>query len=106
VPTITKDYEPKVGLHIKTKGRLNATSLGIGYRGDGARADCYALAGDAVNGSTAYSTYWVSARNLRTQVKGYSAIGYTYFPGLSKVPAGFNREAKDTCWFKDKAGLY
>jgi hypothetical protein len=36
VPTITSDYLTTAGVHIKTKGRLNATSIGIGYLGQGA----------------------------------------------------------------------
>jgi hypothetical protein len=113
VPTITGNYVPSDGLHIKTKGRLNATSIGIGYPpGKGARTDCYAKSGDWVTRKYSWgsisSSIWASARDLDTQVKGYSSVVWTTFPDTltSNTPSGFVKESKDTCWFSGKAGLY
>jgi hypothetical protein len=112
VVTITGDYVASSGLYIKTKGRLNATNLGIGYPGQGAKADCYAMNGDWV--SRTYSngvvsaSIWASAKDLDTNVKGYSSVVWTTFPDLisSFPPSGFVMKSGDTCWFPGKVGLY
>ncbi|MDR1448321.1 MAG: hypothetical protein LBI63_05145 [Candidatus Ancillula sp.] len=83
VITINGDYT--AALHIKARARLNATSLGIGYPGHTWRSDCAALNGDAVEfpppnaGRT--TNVWLSARDLTTNVKGYSSAAYMFnFP--------------------------
>ncbi|MDR1448326.1 MAG: hypothetical protein LBI63_05170 [Candidatus Ancillula sp.] len=76
VITINGDY--KDALHIKIRGRLNSTSLGIGYPGHNWRSDCVALDGDSVivpnNGRP--TNMWLSARDIKTQIKGYSSAAY------------------------------
>jgi hypothetical protein len=83
VITINGDYTD--ALHIKIRGRLNSTSLGIGYPGDTWRSDCLALNGDSVElpypNQGTISSAWLSARDLKTSIKGYSAEAYMFnFP--------------------------
>jgi hypothetical protein len=66
------DYLPKAGLHIKTTANTGAVSLGIGYPGHKWRADCRADGGTSVNGNKK----WFRARDIKTNVKGYSALFY------------------------------
>ncbi|MDR1447788.1 MAG: hypothetical protein LBI63_02350 [Candidatus Ancillula sp.] len=100
VITINGDYTG--ALHIKTIGRLNAVSLGIGYPGDTWRSDCAALDGDAVKiPATGLSTrVWLSARDLRTSVKGYSSAAYMFRSAADAVKMSDSRYPKrhgDVC---------
>jgi hypothetical protein len=83
VITINGDYTD--ALHIKIRGRINSTSLGIGYPGDTWRSDCLALDGDSVDmpepNVGMKTTSWLSARDLKSNIKGYSSIAYMFkFP--------------------------
>jgi hypothetical protein len=88
-------------LHIKTAARTESTSLGIGYPGDTLRSGCWATRGDAISGTSSLGVKftnnqnWASARDLRTNVKGYSSVVYIIWNG--SMPSGFYLQADDVC---------
>ena len=65
------------GVNIRTTGNTSATSVGLGYIGDGITATCVATRGSSVSGNTE----WVRHKNKDTNKKGYSSETLVSFSG-------------------------
>ncbi|MDR1448353.1 MAG: hypothetical protein LBI63_05305 [Candidatus Ancillula sp.] len=93
------DYQD--ALHIKTSGRLAATSVGIGYVGHGWKSSCAATAGDVLQmpGQTFKTGWWLKSVDKKTGVKGYSSVTYMVPAGTDQVlvPNGYGLVPSDTC---------
>jgi hypothetical protein len=102
-------------VQIHTKGRHDATVLGLAYTNEHYTTDCAALKGDSSTYPWDHSkstTWWLSARDTepRSGVKGYSSVGYMMSKNttLFEIPAGVNyyMQNSDYCMFDGKTGPY